>query len=167
MNLIVACDKDGGIGKANLVDTANFRRLTCETRRPDKKNAVIMGRKTWESLSQRPLPDRMNVVISSTLLLEEATDVLCVWTLEEALKALSAMDNIEDVYVIGGATLSNAVIDHPSLSTVYLTVIDAGLDCDVFFPICDIVDDFQQICNVDASENGVKMSLQIFIRVNP
>ena len=49
-------------------DMALFARLTKWTMDSEKKNAVIMGRKTWESIPEknRPLPNRLNIVLSST-----------------------------------------------------------------------------------------------------
>ncbi len=70
---IVACTQDGGIGKEGKLpwklsgDMAYFKRVTLDTEdTPDVRNAVIMGRKTWESIpkSFRPLPGRLNVVLS-------------------------------------------------------------------------------------------------------
>ena len=70
---IVACTQDGGIGKEGKLpwklsgDMAFFKRVTLDTENtPDVRNAVIMGRKTWESIpnSFRPLPGRLNVVLS-------------------------------------------------------------------------------------------------------
>ena len=44
-----------------------FSRMTKTTKDSTKKNAVLMGRKTWESIPEkfRPLPQRLNIVISS------------------------------------------------------------------------------------------------------
>ncbi len=70
---IVACTRDGGIGKEGRLpwklsgDMAYFKRVTLDTEDvPGARNAVIMGRKTWESIpkSFRPLADRLNVVLS-------------------------------------------------------------------------------------------------------
>ena len=66
MRLILACDLKGGIGYQNKLpwhiplDLSRFKSLT-------KNGVVVMGRKTWESLPKKPLPNRVNVVISNTL----------------------------------------------------------------------------------------------------
>ena len=70
--LVVACTRQWGIGKAGTMpwklklDVAYFKALTTRTADPQKQNAVIMGRKTWESIPTkfRPLAGRINVVLS-------------------------------------------------------------------------------------------------------
>jgi len=64
MKLIIACDPKGGIGYKNKLpwdkiegDLPRFKRLT-------KGSNVVMGRKTWESLPSKPLPERRNIIVS-------------------------------------------------------------------------------------------------------
>lgn len=72
LQLVVAVERSGGIGKAGTLpwslpgDMAYFRELTSKTRDPARQNAVIMGRKTWESIpdKHRPLKGRLNIVLS-------------------------------------------------------------------------------------------------------
>ncbi|GBF94660.1 bifunctional dihydrofolate reductase-thymidylate synthase [Raphidocelis subcapitata] len=58
--------KDGGMPWKLSGDLAYFRQLTSRTADPAKRNAVIMGRKTWESIPERhrPLPGRLNIVLT-------------------------------------------------------------------------------------------------------
>lgn len=75
MNLIVNVDSKFGIGRNNDLpwhlpkEYAHFVRETTNTVDPRKKNAVILGRKCWESIPEkfRPLKDRINVIISRTM----------------------------------------------------------------------------------------------------
>ena len=68
ISMIVAMDEDGYIGLGNSLpwklssDLSRFKRLT----EGDGFNAVVMGRKTWDSLPKRfqPLPERLNIVMS-------------------------------------------------------------------------------------------------------
>ena len=70
--LVVAATRKLGIGKAGSMpwklpgDMAYFKEITSRTADPGKQNAVIMGRKTWESIPSkfRPLPGRINVVLT-------------------------------------------------------------------------------------------------------
>jgi len=65
-SIIVATDEVGGIGKGNSIcwkdqeDMSFFRETTTKTIDSEKINAVIMGRKTWESLSKKPLKNRLH-----------------------------------------------------------------------------------------------------------
>lgn len=72
-SLVVASTQKGGIGlNGNLPwkkipgDMAFFRKVTSTTTDPTLQNAVIMGRKTWESIPSkfRPLPGRLNVILT-------------------------------------------------------------------------------------------------------
>jgi hypothetical protein len=75
MNLIAAVDANYGIGKSNQLpwrlpkEYAHFVRETTRTKEPGRINAVIMGRRCWESIPEkfRPLRDRVNVILSRTM----------------------------------------------------------------------------------------------------
>lgn len=75
MNIIVSMDSRGGIGRNgkipwDLLDLhPRLEYLTTKVHDPGKKNAVLMGRKVWESYPEdmRPLEDRLNVVLSETV----------------------------------------------------------------------------------------------------
>ena len=76
MNLIVACDPKGGIGYHNKLpwskiegDLPRFKRLT-------DGQTIIMGRNTWDSLPKKPLPGRINIVVSSRPLEAEHHNVI-------------------------------------------------------------------------------------------
>lgn len=137
INLIVACDKNGGIGlKGGLPwnkhfkqDIRNFMNLTLD-------KAVLMGRQTWESLPEkhRPLQNRRNYVLSTTL--ESSGDVTVMPNLNSAI-ARAALDGVDELWVIGGAKLySEIVLKRPKLLTdIWITIIDQEYCCDSFFPI--------------------------------
>ena len=70
-SIVVAVDDMDGIAKGGRlpwnypVDLSYFKQITTEAK-PNTRNVVIMGRKTWESLPTRPLVGRYNIVISSS-----------------------------------------------------------------------------------------------------
>lgn len=88
-----------------------FTRMTSTTKDKDKKNVVIMGRKTWQSIPNKfkPLNNRINCILSSSDLdLNKYKDVYAFQSLEECLKALENTefnDRIEKVWVIGGSNI--------------------------------------------------------------
>ena len=111
-NVIVAVNENLVIGKDNQLpwhsseDLKYFKRITTN-------NVVIMGRKTYESIG-KPLPNRVNIVISTTT---NYTEVITVNSFDEALDIASTFD--KEIFVIGGASLYEKVIDDSE--RLYLT----------------------------------------------
>ena len=92
-------------------DLKNFKTLTMG-------HPVIMGRKTWESLPKRPLPGRLNVVLSRSLW--DLEGALCVLSPEEALEACKEG---EMPFVIGGEQIYRAFL--PLADELHITHIDS------------------------------------------
>jgi dihydrofolate reductase len=98
---------------------------------------VIMGRKTWDSLPKKPLPGRLNVVLSRDGSFEPKGAVVCE-TLEEALQIAreqAAEDGAEEVCVIGGAAVFAEAL--PRARRLYLTEVDAVVEGDTHMPPID------------------------------
>jgi len=129
VSIIAAVGKNRGIGKDGKLlwrlsdDLKRFKALT-------KGHAVIMGRKTWDSIG-RPLPDRKNIVISRNPDFK-AEGAIAVPSFEAALK--EAAGDME-VFVIGGGEIYKLAL--PMARTLYLTEVDADLPADAFFPELD------------------------------
>ncbi len=142
LEIVVAVDCNGGIGREGRLpwhlpaDLAQFRRLTTACSLPGRRNAVLMGRKTWLSLPAafRPLPRRLNVVVSAGGLELRAEEALLARSLSQALAQADALPEIERRFVIGGARLYAAALAEARCGVVHLTRIDADFACDVFFP---------------------------------
>lgn len=142
-DVVVAADLDWGIGKANglpwpklKADMAHFRRVTSAASE-GKLNAIIMGRKTWQSneMGGKPLPKRLNVVVTRQgVTVPEG--VVVAGSLEAALMAARG-DNIENVFVVGGAELIRHAIAHPQLRWIYLTRVEDRFGCDIAIPDLD------------------------------
>lgn len=130
ISLIVAYGKNREIGENGDLpwgrglpaDLANFKKLT-------SKKCVIMGRKTFESLGKKPLPNRENIVVSST-----ATGVDGVLT---ALNLPSALALARyETFIIGGARLYEEGLQ--VASKIYATEVDGEFsNADTFFPEID------------------------------
>ena len=140
--VVVAATKDMGIGKDGKLpwklpsDLKFFKEVTLTTSDSGKKNAVIMGRKTWESipLQNRPLPGRLNVVLtrSGSFDIATAENVVICGSMTSALELLAAPPyclSIEKVFVIGGgqifrcrAYFLNALQDLPFHSFLICTI---------------------------------------------
>ena len=93
--ILVAVSPEGVIGKDNSIpwhyseDLKRFKSLTLD-------KTVIMGRRTWESLPVKPLPERRNIVITRSSL----DGVECFQSIDDALRTCKG-----DVWFIGGAMI--------------------------------------------------------------
>lgn len=144
MKLIVAVDENWGIGYQDdlLVsipeDMALFKSITSTTK-GNKENAVIMGRKTFESIG-KPLPGRMNYILSrkgisyNPKLNVDHTAYSCLSTIDEILYDIKRLGLEDHTFVIGGAEIYKQFIDY--CSGLYVTKIHhAFKDVDTYFPV--------------------------------
>ncbi|KAH7061146.1 dihydrofolate reductase-like domain-containing protein [Macrophomina phaseolina] len=174
LTLIVAATPSLGIGKNGTLpwpqlkkEMAYFARVTkrvptssiASPTASTARNAVIMGRKTWESIPPRfrPLKDRINIIVSRDpskiegvqLLQREgikaegdpAATPVAAGSLEEAvekLRGLGAKGGLGRVYVIGGAQLYGAALRMQEARYVLLTRVWREYECDTVFPV-DVV----------------------------
>jgi dihydrofolate reductase len=136
MNIILACDTKYGIGKNNQLpnwnipgDLKRFKTLTIG----DGNNVVIMGRKTYESLSFCQLKDRHNIVISRTLK-PSLTRPYVTSKLDEAYCLAKRLIGSKDgkIWIIGGASLYDEVTQRGLVNRASITKVSGDYDCDVF-----------------------------------
>lgn len=118
--------------------------------RKDAINAVIMGRRTWDStpIAYRPLPGRINVIVSrqmygsATVNSEDGTrrhsSAYVVQTLDEALSLTLEQLGVE-AFVIGGAGLYAEAFAHPQCRYIFYTQVFTPVECDVFAPGLDVL----------------------------
>jgi dihydrofolate reductase len=168
-DIVVAADLDWGIGKENglpwpklRADLRHFKKTT-STASPGKRNAIVMGRKTWESkeVGQSPLPNRLNVVVSRSAY-EVPAGVVAARTLDEAL----AVPDVESIFVVGGAGVIVEAIERPDLRHVYLTRVETRYECDVIMPNLDERGFVKQAWDGElaAEEHEVKFRIQRLAR---
>jgi len=140
-DVIAAISLSRGIGNNNRVpwqlprDTKFFKKTTTHTNDSSKQNAVIMGRNTWESLPDqyRPLPGRLNVVLTRQESYQVPEGVLKAKTFNDALEQVST-SHIEHIFVVGGEQIYKEALQHPDCQDIYLTHIQKDFPCDTFFP---------------------------------
>lgn len=144
-SLIVAVDSQNGIGKNGQLpwhlpaDLKHFKTVTTTVRDPKKQNVVLMGRKTWDSIPGkfRPLPGRINVVLSRRSGLGLPAGVFSASSFEEAFNILQSNDlksKWESVFVIGGAEIFANAIQLPECQKLHVTHLKGSFSCDTFFP---------------------------------
>lgn len=131
MKIIFARDKNGVIGIDGRLpwnipeDLKRFKELTIGS-------AVMMGRKTWESIGSKPLPGRDNIVISSKLLQRNPLNTWVFASPEEAVKQFQKWRPGE-IWVIGGSSLIEWAFQ--KADEIWETVVDTEIDvskCDEF-----------------------------------
>jgi len=136
IKLIVAVDKNYGIGKNNSLpwniteDMKYFKEITLGS--GNNSNVVIMGRNTWESIPKkfRPLSNRINIIISSTVKLEYCEQAVVFKTLNEAyFYCFNKLKNINDIFIIGGKRLYEE--SFRTVQNLYITYIDHDYNCDI------------------------------------
>ncbi|MCA9399191.1 MAG: dihydrofolate reductase [Candidatus Omnitrophica bacterium] len=138
-------DAARGIGRKGSLpwhlpgELKHFKSVTTKVDDSQKKNAVIMGRKTWESIPEkfRPLPGRFNIILSRNPDFVSPEGVLVFDNFQRSLEFLDSSGcrkNIEKVFVIGGAQIVTEAVKHPLCQKIYLTHLQKQYDCDVFFP---------------------------------
>lgn len=136
LSLIWAMTRNRVIGRDNDLPwslPADMKHFMTTTR----GHPVIMGRRTFESMDRRPLPRRTNIVVTRTPGYD-APGAVVVASLAAALdvaRAQCAEDGVDEAFVTGGAGLYAEAL--PLADRLYVTVIDADLDGDTFFPELD------------------------------
>jgi dihydrofolate reductase len=130
ISIIVAVSDDWGIGKDNDLlwhlpeDMKRFKKLTTG-------NTIIMGKRTWESLPKRPLPNRKNVVITDNPG-ENFEGAVSVYSIDEAIATCRDDD---EIFIIGGGSIYRQFM--PLADRLYITHVHKKTEADVFFPKID------------------------------
>jgi dihydrofolate reductase len=139
-SVVVAMDKDAYIGYFNRsngkydlpwkckVDMDFFKELTTTNNTgkiPENQNIVIMGKNTYLSLPNKILPNRINIVVSSSYELWKDKchpNIIVVPSFKEALCYCNTKKH-SNIYVIGGSQLYKEALGHNSLDIIYVSII--------------------------------------------
>ena len=133
MNLIVAVDKNWGIGNRGelLVSIPKDHKMF---RQETTGKVVVLGRKTMDTFPQKqPLPNRVNIILSHDKNYQVKGAVV-VHSIEELLEELKKYPT-ESVYIIGGESIYRQML--PYCDTAHVTQIDHEYQADAFFPNLD------------------------------
>jgi len=128
ISIIAAVADNFAIGKANDLpwylpaDLKHFRQLTTG-------HAVVMGKRTFESLPKGPLPNRKNIVLTSIMSEGVNEGYFEADSLEDAVYLC---EHEEKVFIIGGATVYKQSIN--KVNTMYITWIHKSFTADTYFP---------------------------------
>jgi len=129
MITMIACvDSNMGIGKDNKLlthlplDLKHFKDTT-------KGHTVVFGKNTWDSLPFKPLPDRVNVVLTKG---EEISDK---GYIRGNIELVIALSKLYHVFICGGESIYKQML--PFADELIITHMDANFEADTFFPTID------------------------------
>src|SRR5438105_34368 len=149
--LVVAKAANGVIGDRGRIpwrlpeDMRRFKQLTMG-------KPCLMGRKTWESLPKKPLPERLNIVVTRDPRFA-AEGTVVVHSFDGAVARAEA-ESANEIAVIGGEEIYRAAL--PCADVIYLTDVLAEFPGDAWFPIID-PDDWRETAREDrVSEGGLR-----------
>jgi dihydrofolate reductase len=146
ISVIAAIDENNGIGKNGFIpwcipeDLKRFKEFT-------KNSVVIMGRITYESIGAKPLPDRINIVITSNT---ESIDKRCFACINLKYAIQLAMSFLKDIFIIGGSNIYKEAL--PISERILLTKVAGDFECDAVFPIFN-EDLYDKICDPIRARN--------------
>lgn len=138
ISIIAAVADNYAIGKTNSLpwhlpaDLKHFRMLTTG-------HAVVMGKRTFESLSNGPLPNRKNIVLTSIMSEGVNEGYFEADSLEDAIDLCEHEDH---VFIMGGATVYRQSID--KVDSMYITWVHGSFSADTFFPEINF-DDWKEV----------------------
>jgi len=186
INIILALDSKNGLWKDwDLAwrikeDMKYFKDITTNnpstlqvypfnTKERQGKNAVIMWRKTWDSIPEkyRPLPDRINCILSRTYpqpLPDKEGRIMFFSSLENAINNLEQDKNIWEIFIIWWAQIYNLALQNKNLWKIYLTRVKWDFECDVFVGFKE--EEFELIENSDwkQTKKWIEFRFEIYKR---
>ncbi len=137
---VFATDEKMGFAKEGKIpwhlgdDLAFFKSFTTRTIDPEKQNAVVMGRRSWDDIpaERRPLKGRLNVVLTSNSLGDVGGEsgVLQFSSLTDAIRVLNQAPNVESIMVVGGEKLLREAFLLPDCRLIVQSIIPGDFECD-------------------------------------
>ncbi|XP_067885706.1 dihydrofolate reductase [Heterodontus francisci] len=184
INCIVAVCPNMGIGKDGNFpwhpirlnkELKHFQKMTTTPSVEGKRNAVIMGRKTWFSIPEkyRPLKDRINIVLSRELKeLPKGANHLA-HDLQSALAHLDSpemQDKVDLVWIIGGSTLYKEAMESPISHRFFVTRILQDFESDTFIPEINLnkfklLSKFPNVPTDVQEDNGIQYKFEVYERI--
>ena len=163
ISAIVAVDENFGIGfNGDLLehipeDLKRFKQLTTN-------KTIIMGRKTWESLPNKPLPDRLNIIVTSK---ERSFEEMTVFTsFEEVYSRATHIMPEDEWFVIGGGSIYKEFL--PICDKVYLTKIMVSHEnVDTYFPNIELMDNWKCVEQSEIKQyNDISYQFKTYSRIS-
>jgi len=140
--IFVAHDSRRGISAKGKIPWPQLTQDMEMFQKTTEDNIIIMGRKTWDSLPKRPLPKRINIIITNNaedysqmrLFQQYGAGVLSSNDLEQAIITAHSTYPDKKVFVIGGEQIYQTALEKHLVNNIVVTEIEANFSCDRFFP---------------------------------
>ena len=164
ISAIVAVDESFGIGfNGDLLehipeDLKHFKELT-------SGHTVVMGRKTWDSLPKKPLPNRHNLVITKDPSIYELTNEAWFYTLHQ-IKVLMLKNKNVSYFILGGGQIYEKLL--PICDKVYLTKIMVSHEnVDTYFPNIELMDNWKCVEQSEIKQyNDISYQFKTYSRIS-
>ncbi len=163
LSIIVATDQNNLIGKDNDMpwhipaDLKRFKAITTG-------HTIVMGRKTYDSLPKKPLPNRHHVVLTRQQgLVLAGCEIL--HSTQEVVERYGGVDT-EEVFIIGGGNIYKSLL--PYTQKIYLTSVQAAFEGDTYFPFLDMDKEWRCVENTDfavSQDNPYPHSFSVLERI--
>lgn len=139
INIIVAVCNDNGIGYNGKIpwyikeDLKHFSNTT----KGNGNNAIVMGRKTWDSIGCKPLKNRMNIILSNSLVNDKmySKDGAHFFNNEYEIIQYCINNNLDETWIIGGEKIYDLFLKNFYVSQCIITRLKESYVCDTFFPV--------------------------------
>ena len=134
--ILVAWDQNRLIGSNNDLpwkikgDLKLFKERT-------QNHAIVMGKNTWDSLGRKPLPNRVNIVISKTLCKSQNLNCYEFDSLEEGVTLAKVLSNKNEIFIIGGSKIYESALKADLVDRMIVSVVRGEYSGDTYFPKFD------------------------------
>jgi dihydrofolate reductase len=153
INCLVAVERSQGIGFNGQMPWPRLKGDMQWFRQMTTNQIVIMGSTTYDSLD-KPLPNRINVVISRKRELGNHTFDDC----GAALDFCAAKYPDKEIFIIGGSAVYEAYLD--IIDRFYITEIDADYECDKFFDLTYVKENFTKVIEHAILNDPIKYTIK-------
>lgn len=163
---VVCVDKNYGIGNKNELlvhipeDMEHFKKIT-------SNGIVIMGRKTYDSLPQKPLPNRCNIVLTRETKREPKDNITYsnIKYIQDFLSNEEVISGSNNIFIIGGGQIYKELL--PFCERVYITKVYQTYDADTFFPNLDESPEWDETYAGEIKKyNGILYKFCIYDRID-
>jgi dihydrofolate reductase len=159
INCIVAVENNQGIGFNGQMPWPHLKGDMSWFRQVTTNQVVIMGSTTWKSIGYKPLPNRINLVLSKST--DYSGDKAADHTFSDPDTALVFCENEypdKEIFIIGGSIIYQTYLD--IVDRFFITEIDQDYQCDTFFNLKYVKENFTKVKEHATFINPIKYTIK-------